>query len=102
MYNENRLLGIPIYGDIACGAQPGGGISRMSAGLSHPSPSGARQSAMPGTDGRAGVRGKARFTHDMTFFRHDVRRKRFSTHGELYSMEITIRKNHVAEKPRAG
>ena len=23
----------------------------------------------------------ARFTHDMTFFHHDVRRKRFNTHG---------------------
>ena len=65
-------------------------------------PARARQSAMPETDGRAGVRGKAGFTHDMTFFRRDVRRKRFSTHGELYSMEITIRKNHVAEKSRAG
>ena len=58
----------------------GGGISRMSAGLSHPSPSGARQSAMPGTDGRAGVRGKARFTHDMDHFGCDVREKRFSAH----------------------
>ena len=78
--------------------RPGGGISRMSAGLSHPCPAGARagteggagigsrkgrgptqwggpaessvpvrarQSAMPETDGRAGVHGKARFTHDM-------------------------------------
>ena len=44
----------------------------------------ARQSAMPETDGRAVVRGKARFTHDMTFFHHDVRRKRFSTHGKLH------------------
>ena len=62
----------------------------------------ARQSAMPETDGRAVVRGKARFTHDMTFFHHDVRRKRFSTHGKLHSMEITICKDHAAEKPRAG
>ena len=62
----------------------------------------ARQSAMPETDGRAVVRGKAGFTHDMTFFRHDVRRKRFSTHGKLHSTEITICKDHTAEKPRAG
>ena len=27
------------------------------------------------------VREMARFTHDMTFFHHDVRRKRFNTHG---------------------
>ena len=26
IYNENRLLGIPIYGDIACGAPPGGAL----------------------------------------------------------------------------
>ena len=44
----------------------------------------ARQSAMPETDGRAVVRGKARFTHVMTFFRRDVRRKRFSTRGKLH------------------
>ena len=40
------------------------------------------------------------FTHDMTFFHHDVRRKRFNTHGELHYMEMTISKDHVAEKPR--
>ena len=45
-----------------------------------PSPSGAHQSAMPRTEGRAGVRGKARFTHVMNHFGRDVRRKRFSAH----------------------
>ena len=45
-------------------------------GISHVAPRPA------GTDDLAGVRGKARFTHYMTFFRHDVRRKRFSTHRE--------------------
>ena len=29
------------------------------------------------------VRKKAGFTHDMTFFQHDVRGKRFSTHGRV-------------------
>ena len=36
---------------------------------------------LPGTAGRAGVRGKACFTHDMDHFGRDVRRKRFSAHG---------------------
>ena len=67
-----------------------------------PSPSGARQSAMPETDGRAGVRGKARFTHVMYHFGRDVRRKRFNAHGKLHCMEITICKDHAAEKPRVG
>ena len=40
------------------------------------------------------------FTHDMTFFHHDVRGKRFNAHGELHIMEMTISKDHVAEKPR--
>lgn len=48
------------------------------------------------------VRKKARFTHDMTFFRHDVRGKRFNAHGESHNMEMTIIKNHVAEKPGRG
>ena len=57
---------------------------------------------MPWTDGRAGVRGKARFTHVMYHFGRDVRRKRFSAHRKLHSMEIAICKDHAAEKPRAG
>ena len=48
------------------------------------------------------VRELAHFTHDMTFFHHDVRGKRFNTHRELHCMEMTIIKNHVAEKPRRG
>ena len=48
------------------------------------------------------VREMARFTHDMTFFHHDVREKRFSAHRELHCMEMIISKDHVAEKPRAG
>ena len=47
-----------------------------------------------------GVSKSGHFTHDMTFFHHDVRRKRFNTHGELHCMEMTISKDHVAEKPR--
>ena len=42
------------------------------------------------------------FTHDMTFFHHDVRGKRFIAHGESHIMEMTIIKDHVAEKPRRG
>ncbi len=42
------------------------------------------------------------FTHDMTFFHHDVRRKRFNTHRESHCMEMNISKGHVAEKPRRG
>ena len=38
----------------------------------------------------------------MTFFHHDVRGKRFNTHGELHRMEMTISKDHVAGKPRRG
>ena len=38
----------------------------------------------------------------MTFFHHDVRRKRFNAHGELHRMEMTISKDHVAGKPRRG
>ena len=53
-------------------------------------------------DSRAAVSKSGHFTHDMTFFHHDVRRKRFSTHGELHNMEKTISKDHVAEKPRRG
>lgn len=43
------------------------------------------------------------FTHDMTFFHHDVRGKRFNMHVELHHrMEMTISKDHVAGKPRRG
>lgn len=45
---------------------------------------------------------KARFTHDITFFDYDARRKRFNTHRELHYMEMIISKVHVAEKPRRG
>ena len=40
----------------------------------------------------------------MTFFHHDVREKRFNTHGELHYMEMTISKDNVARKlhPRRG
>ena len=38
----------------------------------------------------------------MTFFHHDVRKKRFNTHGELHRMEMTISKDRVARKPRRG
>ena len=48
------------------------------------------------------VRKKARFTHDMTFFHHDVRGKRFNAHGKSHNMEMIISKDHVAEKPRRG
>ena len=48
------------------------------------------------------VRKKARFTHDMTFFRHDVRGKRFNAHEGSHKMEMIISKDHVAEKPRRG
>ena len=48
------------------------------------------------------VRKKARFTHDMTFFHHDVRGKRFNAHEVSHKMEMIISKDHVAEKPRAG
>ena len=48
------------------------------------------------------VRKKARFTHDMTFFYHDVRGERFNAHGGSHKMEMIISKDHVAEKPRRG
>ena len=38
----------------------------------------------------------------MTFFHHDVHGKRFNAHGESHNMEMTISKDHVAEKPRRG
>ena len=48
------------------------------------------------------MREMARFTHDMTFFHHDVRRKRFNAHEGSHKMEMIISKDHVAEKPRRG
>ena len=48
------------------------------------------------------VRKKARLTHDMTFFHHDVRGKRFNAHEGSHKMEMIISKDHVAEKPRRG
>ena len=42
------------------------------------------------------------FTHEMTFFHHDVHGKRFNTHRELHTMEMNISKDSVAEKPRRG
>ena len=48
------------------------------------------------------VRKKAGFTHNMSNFGHDVRGKRFNTHGELHCKEMTISKDHVTEKPRRG
>ena len=48
------------------------------------------------------VREMACFTHDMTFFHHDVRRKRFNTHEESHNKEMIISKDHVAEKSRRG
>ena len=53
-------------------------------------------------DCRSGVSKSGHFTHDMTFFHHDVRGKRFNTHGDLHCMEMIISKDHVAEKPRRG
>ena len=51
---------------------------------------------------RHAVSKSGHFTHDMTFFHHDVRGKRFNTHMELHCMEMIISKDHVAEKPRRG
>ena len=51
---------------------------------------------------RHAVSKSGHFTHDMTFFHHDVRGKRFNTHGKLHCMEMIISKDHVAEKPRRG
>ena len=53
-------------------------------------------------DSQPGVSKSGHFTHDLTFIHHDVRGKRFNTHMELHCMEMTIIKNHVAEKPGRG
>ena len=39
---------------------------------------------------RHAVSKSGHFTHDMTFFHHDVRGKRFNTHRELHCMEKTM------------
>ena len=51
---------------------------------------------------RHAVSKSGHFTHDMTFFHHDVRGKRFNAHEGSHKMEMIISKDHVAEKPRAG
>ena len=45
---------------------------------------------------RHAVSKSGHFTHDMTFFHHDVRGKRFNTHGELHCMEMIISKDLAA------
>ena len=85
---ERQAQAVTEDGD-GIGSRKGRGPTQWGGPAESSVPVRARQSAMPETDGRAGVRGKARFTHVMTFFRRDVRRKRFSTHGNLHSMEIT-------------
>ena len=51
---------------------------------------------------RHAVSKSGHFTHNMTFFHHDVRGKRFNAHEESHDMEMIISKDHVAEKPRRG
>ena len=51
---------------------------------------------------RHAVSKSGHFTHDMTFFHHDVRGKRFNAHEGSHKMEMIISKDHVAEKPRRG
>ena len=48
------------------------------------------------------VREMACFTHDMTFFHHEVCGKRFNAHEESHNKEMIISKDHVAEKPQRG
>ena len=48
------------------------------------------------------VRAKTFSAHVAFNFGHDVREKRFNAHGESHCMEMTISKDHVAEKPRPG
>ena len=80
----------PLRGSPPFSGANAGSILRLRPGLSF------------GCDSRAGVSKSGHFTHDMTFFHHDVRGKRFNTHRELHCMEMNISKGHVAEKPRAG
>ena len=51
---------------------------------------------------RHAVSKSGHFTHDLTFIHHDVRGKRFNTHEESHNMEMTVSKDHVAEKPGRG
>ena len=51
---------------------------------------------------RHAVSKSGHFTHNMTFFHHDVRGKRFNAHEESHNMEMIISKDHVAEKPQRG
>ena len=48
------------------------------------------------------VRKKARFTHDMTFFRHDVCGKRFNAHGASHNMEMSSVKTMWQRSPGGG
>ena len=48
------------------------------------------------------VRKKAKFTHDMTFFHHDVRGKRFNTHGASHNMEMSSVKTMWQRSPGGG
>ena len=48
------------------------------------------------------VRKKAKFTHDMTFFHHDVRGKRFNTHGASHNMEMSSVKTTWQRSPGVG
>ena len=45
------------------------------------------------------VRKKARLTHGMTFFHHDVRGKRFNTHGASHNMEMSSVKTMWQRSP---
>ena len=48
------------------------------------------------------VRAKTFSAHGAFNFGYDVRGKRFNAHWESHCMEMTISKDHVAEKPRRG
>ena len=48
------------------------------------------------------MRKKARFTHDMTFFRHDVSGKRFNAHAESHDMEMSSVKTMWQRSPAGG
>ena len=50
---------------------------------------------------RHAVSKSGHFTHNMTFFYHDVRGKRFNTHKELHCMEMIISKD-LAARPGGG
>ena len=48
------------------------------------------------------MREMARFTHDMTFFHHDVRGKRFNAHEGSHKMEMIISKRPRGREAPAG